>query len=344
MLQRPVGLVEDERPGLRQPAQDLAHEERVAVGLGGDLCGQLERRPASSSWPATAVMICATSSAPRPCRAMRCTPCDARAGRRARRSAGGPCRGPSRGRSRSPAAPPARRVRTHVLQAAPATARRPSAGRRARRTAAPLSATSPKQARDGLEQQVALGLGVGGLGLGQVLDAPAEVAREAAKLAPVTLDVTLRATPAGRARRAASRPRSTAHTAPRALQSRRPSRPRSPRRGRGGRRSSPAASCRSPARRESSTTWRCPDAGERHRFLERRALLDAAHVGDGRHRAQAPPAAASGSSPPVSSRERRPGDRERLHRLGKALQLELAGGGELDPLTAPGERLGQPPR
>ena len=35
-------LVEDERAGLREAAQDLADEERVAVGLGGDLRGQLE--------------------------------------------------------------------------------------------------------------------------------------------------------------------------------------------------------------------------------------------------------------------------------------------------------------
>jgi len=38
----PGGLIKDDRAGLRQPPQDLPNEERIAVGLGGDLVVELK--------------------------------------------------------------------------------------------------------------------------------------------------------------------------------------------------------------------------------------------------------------------------------------------------------------
>ncbi len=79
----------------------------------------------------------------------------------------------------------------------------------------------------------------------------------------------------------------------------------------------------------------------RHRLLQRRPLLDPAHVRHRRHRAQ------QRRQRPATKltrllgllREGRPGHRERLHRVGKALQLEVPGRSELDPLAAAGEHL-----
>ena len=75
-------------------------------------------------------------------------------------------------------------------------------------------ATARSSSADGLEQQEALGLRIGGLRRGRVRNPAGEVARQPADLAAVALRIVRRARRPVRARPAASRPRSTAHTAP----------------------------------------------------------------------------------------------------------------------------------
>ena len=155
----PAGLVEHQRAGLREPAQDLPHEERVAVRSRWRSARPARPRPRSSSWPATAVMICATSSTPRPCKAMRWTPSIA--------AQVGEHRGQRMVLAEVRVAigddHEQRAVldRPHeVLEQRHRLTRRPNAGRRAPGTRARSRATSPEQPRDRGEQQVALGLGI----------------------------------------------------------------------------------------------------------------------------------------------------------------------------------------
>ena len=57
MLQRPLASSKTSAPDSESPRRISPTKNGLPSVSVGDLPGQLERRPASSSWPATAVMI-----------------------------------------------------------------------------------------------------------------------------------------------------------------------------------------------------------------------------------------------------------------------------------------------